>query len=234
VLLYRVIARRDFLGLTLLATFGVVSALYLNDVSITPDQIWASRRLLPVVMPGVAIAAAFAVKVLAERGRWQWLAGPLAVLVAIGPGLQWRYVFDQAEFGGELKAVNAACATLHTTEAKSSAPYVVLAGPVPATGYWGPTLQIVCRADVVTLVHPTPAALAQIRTNWHDRPVTVLTFDATSVGWSGGSAPGPAFSGQVMIWNQSLVSRPAGVSPVAVTFWAGTLTPDGQVAALPH
>jgi hypothetical protein len=43
-----------------------MALLYLIRPSITPDQIWASRRLLPVVMPGMVIAAAYTLYLLYE------------------------------------------------------------------------------------------------------------------------------------------------------------------------
>ncbi len=45
--------------LPFLLTFISISSLYLFKPSITPDHIWASRRLLPVILPGVAVLAAY-------------------------------------------------------------------------------------------------------------------------------------------------------------------------------
>jgi len=131
-LLWRIVRERNRGALALFAVFGVVAALYMNDVNITPDQIWASRRLLPVVIPGVLIAAGLAAPTIARRSNLSWLAVPVAVLIALGPALQWRYVFMQAEFGGELGAVNSACAAISRGEAGSAHRYAVVAGGGPS------------------------------------------------------------------------------------------------------
>jgi hypothetical protein len=232
-LLLRVVRERDSRVLAFFATFGVVSAFYLNDVSIGPDQIWATRRLLPVIIPGVLLAAGFTVARLARNQRLMWVAGPLAVLVALAPALQWRRVFMQAEFGGELNAVNQACSAVDRGEAASPDRLVIFAGPVPATGFWSPTLQIICRSTVVSIRNPTPQDLVHIRSNWGNKPVTVITFGETYLQWAAGAPPPPQFSGSVVIWNQSLVARPAATTSIGVTFWAGVLGPDGKVSPLP-
>jgi hypothetical protein len=230
-LLRRAVRTRDLRALVFFAVFAVVAALYLNDVNITPDQIWASRRLLPVVIPAVVIAAGYVAATLAGRATLRWLAAPVGVLIALGPALQWRYVFMQAEFGGELKAVNSACAAIDRGAEGSAHRYAVFAGPTPGTGYWGPTLQIICDATVVTLPTPTPAALGRVRANWGGAPVTVITFDAGSVRWAT-TPPAPRFSGTVTLWNQSLVARPTGTSTIQTTFWAGTVGADGAISPL--
>jgi hypothetical protein len=230
-LLWHAVGRRDLRALVFFAVFGVVAALYLNDVNITPDQIWASRRMLPVVIPGLVIAAGYLVATLAAKANLRWLAVPVGVLIAIGPALQWRYVFMQAEFGGELAAVNSACAAIDRGQAGGAHRYAVVAGSTPPTGFWSPTLQIVCDATVVSLPRPTAAALRQVRANWGGAPVTVITFAAGSVPWKT-AVPGPRFDGPVVLWNQSLVARPTGTSTIRTAFWAGTVDTDGAVSPI--
>lgn len=55
--------------LPFVVVFAATSLLYLVNPSIFPDQIWASRRFLPVVMPGIALLAAFALNSLYEKNR---------------------------------------------------------------------------------------------------------------------------------------------------------------------
>lgn len=231
-LVARIARGRDVSLLAFFATFGLVAALYLNQVSITPDQIWAMRRLLPVIVPGVLIAAGYLVVVLARSSRLSWLAAPLAVLIALGPAMQWRYLFMQPEFAGEFGAVNAACAAVHQGAAGSPAYRTALVGSTPGTGYWAPTLKIVCGAAVVSVGQATPANLAQIRSNWGGGPVTVVSFSASAVPWTTSTPPPPRYSGQATLWNQPLTSRPVSTITIGIAFWVGVLGADGRVTPL--
>lgn len=231
VMAFRVVRRRDGRALAVLGLVGVVSILYLNRVAITPDQIWGSRRLLPVILPGVVLAAGYATWRAARSRTWRWAAVPLAVFVALAPALQWRHLFMQPEFGGELAAVDSACAAVSQV-AGSGDRYAVVAGGVPNTGYWAPAMRIICGAAVVRDPGPTAAALARVRSDWGNHPVTVLTFDSSSVSWMTGRPPAPRFSGPVQLWLQPLTGRPTGTTSLTVQFWVGTLMPDGRVAPL--
>lgn len=64
-----------------------LTVLYLWMPSITPDHIWADRRFLPVVYPGLALCAAWLLDRslrLAARHRWR---APAVATVAAGAGL---------------------------------------------------------------------------------------------------------------------------------------------------
>jgi hypothetical protein len=227
---WRAVTNRDIRLLTVLTAFATVAGLYLNKVSITPDQIWASRRLLPVIMPIVAIAAAGVPAWLALRRDRLWLAGSAAVILALFPALSWRYVWDQPEFGNELNAVDKACAAIDQV-AGTGPRNVVFTGTPPGTGFWTPTLGVVCDANVITIVAPTPAELQKVRENWGG-PVTVLTFQPGSVQWADGVVPAPAFTTPVTFWQQSLVHRPMDVGQIANTFYVGQIGADGSVTQL--
>jgi hypothetical protein len=57
------------------------AALYLWRPSITPYHVWASRRYVPIVIPGLIVGAAFALAALARRSRLGW--GGALVLAAV-------------------------------------------------------------------------------------------------------------------------------------------------------
>ena len=83
------VMRRDLLLWGVLSVVGVSSVVYLLMPNITPDQVWASRRLVPVVLPGLAVLGGYALEAISERyfdrlrlGRW--FAGLTAVAVVIG------------------------------------------------------------------------------------------------------------------------------------------------------
>lgn len=68
VLARRAVGRRDPAATLLVAVVGVAAVFPLLRVSITPDQIWAVRRLLPATFPGLLVAGACALAALA--GPW--------------------------------------------------------------------------------------------------------------------------------------------------------------------
>jgi hypothetical protein len=78
--------RHRSVGGLFLIVFGTMSALYLWRQSITPDQIWAMRRFLPVTLPGLAVGAAVAVDWLWRDGRprARLAARAGAVVLAVG------------------------------------------------------------------------------------------------------------------------------------------------------
>lgn len=91
ILLYRAMYRRSmvlFLSVTVLLSAAVV---YVNVPAITPDQIWASRRFLPVIFPAVILFGAFFLDWLSQRKRLplgvnsSMLVGVLATLALVAP-----------------------------------------------------------------------------------------------------------------------------------------------------
>lgn len=68
IMLHRVISSQKMLLMTsFVLVLAVTSVIYFLKPSIFPDQIWASRRMLPVVMPGIAVAAAFAMQYIVSK-----------------------------------------------------------------------------------------------------------------------------------------------------------------------
>src|SRR5262249_3571083 len=81
--------RSDSPAFLLLAAAGPVTVLYVGRPSISPDQLWAMRRYLPMVLPVMTIAAAAAAPcgVAWLAARLPLLRGPPAVLVPAPPML---------------------------------------------------------------------------------------------------------------------------------------------------
>ncbi len=91
----RMVEGRARLAVPFLAAFSVVTLLYLWRPSINPDHIWAMRRFLPVVIPGLLILAAFAIDALHD------LRGPIVSRARRGVAL----VAVIAMVGGSLAAL---------------------------------------------------------------------------------------------------------------------------------
>ena len=67
-----------------LLVVSTASLLYLNQPSISPDQIWASRRFLPVIFPGVLFFAVVAFDAaLTKLGHISKLASPTLATIAV-------------------------------------------------------------------------------------------------------------------------------------------------------
>ncbi|MGW4402983.1 glycosyltransferase family 39 protein [Nonomuraea sp. NPDC004702] len=108
---------RPFVWLLPLAMIGWTTVTTLLRPEITPDQPWASRRLVPVVIPGLIVLAVWGLGWLRERSwprervrRWATVAGVLLVLAppvvtSIGTA------FTPVE-RGEAAAVRSMCAAL--------------------------------------------------------------------------------------------------------------------------
>ncbi len=96
-LVHRMLARRDYGLAGLLGTGMTLSALYLWNPQIYPDQPWAMRRYVPVVLPLLLVAAAVALTRLVTgefAGRWRPAQRParvvgwvLAALAAVFPAV---------------------------------------------------------------------------------------------------------------------------------------------------
>ncbi|MEQ4723681.1 hypothetical protein [Nonomuraea sp. B19D2] len=69
VLAHRLVRGRDFVWLLPLAVIGWTTVTTLWLPSITPDHPWASRRLVPVVIPGLILLAVWGLRWVRERAR---------------------------------------------------------------------------------------------------------------------------------------------------------------------
>lgn len=100
--------------------FGT-SLVFLNKPSITPDQVWASRRLLPVIIPGVVVFAAIALNAIHDaKYRHKIKSGVLlfVVLAAILPPLFVSYPFLSIKTkDGQLEQIRSVCSALPSNAA---------------------------------------------------------------------------------------------------------------------
>lgn len=93
VLIARAVRRADLSLAPFLLLFAVTGLGYLVRPSITPDQIWAMRRFLPTVVPGLALAAlllvTLVVRWLATRTPgWSVAAGLAAAVALVSPAFR--------------------------------------------------------------------------------------------------------------------------------------------------
>jgi hypothetical protein len=238
--LRRIMLRRDAKLAILLSIPAVTALVYLNRASITPDQIWAMRRMVPVIVPGMLIVAGYAFREAAHRvaamlhahpdrqhlASWaRTLIPAAAVLVFAAPTLTWGSLFDVREGAGEQQFVADICA-------KAPGDRVIHAGPNPF-GHFVPALQEACGLRALGVADATTERMAAVADAWGDPadPILVVTFDRNAVAWQAGRA-GTPLTLRYQRWDEVLMRRPIIANDRASTAWVGVLQPDGTVAPI--
>jgi hypothetical protein len=237
VLARRAVARRDPAATLLVAVVGVAAVFPLVRVSITPDQIWAARRLLPATFPGLLVAASVALAALAgvwRSGTWAWAdalrraaAAGLGIGLVAFPLTTWGSVAGVVELSGRATQAHAVCDALDDLGVDRvvwthSAPFRYLA-----------TLRVVCDVEVVELLEPPSAAdLAAVRAAWGGGPVAALSFDAADYPWS--EPPAASVGGTAsQTLGRTLTGPPDSVDTVWSEVWIGMVEQDGTVRPAP-
>lgn len=227
VLAHRAVARRDPRLLVVLAVIAAPSVLYMWRVSITPDQIWAMRRLLPVTIPGFLVATAVTLHALWATRRW-WLrsaAAVLAVVVAATPATTWSPLFRVAEQDGRLGQARTVCAALPS----DSVVYVQAGGP-----NYLPTLRSMCDVEVVQIERPpTAEELVAIRDAWDVPVLSVVGFSGDNLPFAQDEVPPPLTTTTISTWQNALSYIPFEPTVVDWPVWVGTVGEDGTVTAVP-
>ncbi|MEV7013731.1 hypothetical protein [Streptosporangium sp. NPDC051022] len=116
----RLVRRRGFGWLLPLAVIGWTTVATLLLPSITPDHPWASRRLVPVVIPGLILLAVWGLRWLREKARrvgyglrvQNGLAAVGAVVLLVPPVITSAGTAFTPVERGERAAVEALCAAL--------------------------------------------------------------------------------------------------------------------------
>lgn len=207
--------------LAALLTLGAPALLYLVSPSITPDHVWAMRRLVTGAVPLVLLGVAMLLAVVGARSR-PGLVGAVtaAVVLAAWPLSTWSGLFGVTERVGQLAEARAACAQVADGR-------VVVANGVPGVDYL-PTLRVVCDAQVVALNPTTQESLAALHAAWGGRPLTLLTYDPDAMPWTRPPAE-PVHRARLEMWERSLIGAPSAPTVWQRVMWAGTVGPDGRV-----
>jgi hypothetical protein len=227
VLAHRAIARRDPRLLVLLAVIAAPSALYLWRVSITPDQVWAMRRLLPVTLPGFLVATAVTLHALwTARRRWlQVVAAALAAVVAVTPFTTWTPLLRVPEQDNRLGEIRAICAALPSDHVV----YIQAGGP----NYLA-TLRSICDVEVIQVERPPTAdELERVREAWDVPVVSVVAFRPDDLPFAGDEVPAPFRTTEISTWSYALSYLPFEPEVRTSTVWIGTVDEDGTIVTLP-
>lgn len=237
------VRRRSPAIVVVMSVVAVNAALYLNDVSITPDQIWAMRRFLPVILPGGLLMVAWGLREVYERrrglagrlvpglgpaGRTQAMGvvvGAVGALVVLYPLTTVGAITRVSEGAGQYDLVEKTCAHIRGQK-------VLIVGNIPQMGFYQPTFRNICDSSVITVPAsdlPTEQRqIARILSLWGSGPVKVVSFYAVNVPWSTTPA-GPSFRDTYRMWESVLAHRPVRPTIETTQVWLGTAQPNGLV-----
>jgi hypothetical protein len=224
-LLRRYLLRRDWAIAGALTMGLMMSALYLYSSQITPDQVWASRRYVPIVMPMLLVAAAAALRAIAVRWR------PVAVvgaLVLVGYPLAVTIpAFTIREGYPHSSQLSLMCADLPSDAAVVTVDY-------NASWSYQMAVRAYCNVPTISVQGASPAALAgmQAAAAQHGRQLFALSTDPTKLTFSGG-APAAALSKiRAQMWPSTLYTSPRGSAHETVSVYLGSVGSDGTVTAV--
>lgn len=214
-----------------LATIGTItvglamSLLYLWKSQVTPDQPWAMRRYVPVVLPVMVIAAAYTLCVLLRQRAWTIRVGAviLALVAVVVPTVVTAPMATAREEVPQLAQVNRICAEVGSNGA------VLTVDPPSQTSY-AQTLRSYCNVPSIGLIGASPAELAQVRTAVasHQRILYLLSTDASKIQFAPGTAPSKPLSVvRTTRWPSVLHHPPTGVDHERVAVYLATVRPDG-------
>lgn len=232
-LLIRRLIRTRSLSAMGMITMGLgMSALYVVSAQITPDQPWAMRRFVPVVLPVLIIAATYTLCVLFHRSsRLPRRSGLLlragavalaAVAIAI-PAAATAPLATAREEVPQYTQVSRICAQVGQHGA-------VLDVDAPAVTSYSQTIRSYCNVPSLGLEHATTATLAQVRAavRAHGRTLYLLSTDVTKIQYANGMTPSAPFSlVRTTRWPSVLHGAPTKVDHEEVAVYLATVRADG-------
>jgi hypothetical protein len=199
------------------------AALYLTQPNIVPDQIWAMRRFLPVVIPGLLLATVWIARQLWGRRRPVGLILAALVVAAVMafPLLPTHRLWSAKDNAGALAGIEQVCGKI------DGRPAVV----TEADTYL-PTLLALCHVRAYGVPAPTPAAFAAARTALGGGSVVLVTHTPATIPWTAGSPPAPSVVYTQQIWERTLTKAPSKVVPEVINVTLGVVQPDGSIGPL--
>lgn len=228
---HRLLAHGDRLLVAPLGMFLSTALLYLTVPSIVPDQVWAMRRYLPVVIPGFLVASAAALSLLARRSRVGLVAGVvLAGGLVLFPAAGSARLATIREGVPQLAEVRNLCAALPADAA------LAVTGPLGVT--YQQTIRSYCGVPVAALRQPTRAHLAEVQAaaRAHGRRLLLLAADRTAI--AADVAPASVFWPPIscvgVVHLDAVVERaPDAWGAERRAMLLGVVTPQGMVAPAP-
>lgn len=230
-LLNQLIRRSDYRLLGFLVIALSLSALYLWTPQITPDQVWAMRRYVPVVVPGLIIAATAAL-----RAAWTWSTASSAVRVVmrsgvivacaavlVVPWLVTRPVRDLREEAPQAAQVTVLCAAVPPDGA------VLVVDESLRWGYLQ-TIRSYCEVPTLALVGASARQVADAAraVSAHGRTLYVVASNPSQLTFDG-PVPPAFFTAVFTRWPSTLEEAPTEPIEQTVRVYLGRAEADGRV-----
>lgn len=232
----RVVRGGDLRPLAVVAAVAVLSLIYFDEARIYPDQIWAMRRFLPVVIPGLLVSAGYLLDVLwrhRRAGRAGRLGGLLALglaaLVVVWPAVVTHPMWRVRTGVPQLDQVRAVCERVGDDAA------VVSLG-TSSIGTYTQTVRSFCDVPAQAMADPSPSLLAQVHANVgaSGRTLYVIAEQPRFVPYEPGVPDDPGAFSTVTVtkWPERLESVPQSAHNYEVPVYLGEVNADGTVRPL--
>jgi hypothetical protein len=221
--LYFAISRRSPAQIVIIAAAAVVGVLYLDQLNVTPDQIWAFRRVLPVITPALVLAAVFALRWLwKSRRRWvRWVAVIALFGVFVGVFLPWGKIMFIVEGGGQATEIEKIC------ESVGNAPVVAFVNQDAPANYPS-TIAAICNTQVVTIGDTSTFDWKSLAAA-SKTPIPVVTWNYQLVNWVA-TPKSPTNTSVIRFWTRHLLVPPRTATISVRSVYVGTLERNGRVA----
>ncbi len=240
-LVYRFVRKPDMRQFGLVAMTLSMSLLYFNRASIVPDQVWAMRRFLPTIIPGLLLAAVYVARLLwqaatkerapADRAAKAWrllmpvAAGLAIATVAVPAAITWP--MERVRTGvPQLAMVRQICDAIGDNGA-------VLTVDPTSTASLQQTVRSYCQVPAASFLNPTSQQLATVAAAaaGHGRTVYVVGQTPQTIG---ATKPVPPFtSGQVSKWPERLIDVPQHGNTHTETLFLAKVGADGILTPVP-
>ena len=221
--MYWAVTRKNAAHVVILATAAVVALLYIESIKITPDQIWAFRRVLPAITPALVLAAVFAIRWMwMSRRRWlHWGAIIAIVACVIGVFIPWGRIMFIVEGGGQATEIENICTAV------GDAPVVAFVNEDAPANY-AATIAAVCDKQVVSIDKVANFNWKQLAAASHGK-VAVVTWNSQLLNWV--AAPSkPTTTSEITFWTRHLLEPPRTASISVRSAWVGDLRSDGRIS----
>jgi hypothetical protein len=228
---------------------GAMSALYLWTAQITPDQPWASRRFVPVVIPVLLLAAGLTVVTLWRArpetagasgpfsalwrllGRWARPVGVLAaaaiVIIPAVVTFPVRTAREQYPVLGQIQAICRATGP--------QAAFVMIDAATRAQ--YQQTVRSYCDVPAIGMINASPTQLATMvaAVRAHGRTLYALSTIPAPLHVVAGTPtpPRPFSSFPIQRFPQAIDAAPSKARHDQATVYLGQVQPDGLLRLLP-
>ncbi|MEO6205316.1 MAG: hypothetical protein ABIO67_08045 [Mycobacteriales bacterium] len=230
-LLRRALVRRDLHAAPWLLVFLSTSLLYLYNPSITPDQIWAMRRFVPVILPVGAVVATYALGLGLRRlhGTVRLVAGGVVGVLVIAPVLYLNRPFlTVREFNPQLAEIRSVCQALPDDAA------VVVIGQFAVR--YPMTVRAFCDVPAVAANPFVPEVLTDVRRTLGTAGKALYVLSAEDAvdklpTTAAAGAPVAVSTIDVTVWVRALVTPPRQTRTGQRELFVGRIGPSGAVEA---